>query len=131
MLENIDVLRMARTMAAHAGHRQALVARNVANAETPGYKAVDLTPFADIHAGTASQMTRTRTGHVWTDRASGSRPGWAVQADTRTAPSPDGNTVTLEHEMLRMVEVRQQHDLALSIYRSTLGVLRSSLGQGR
>ena len=47
----------------------------------------------------------------------------------RGAASPDGNTVSLKQEMVKAVEVRQQHDMALAIYRSTAAILRGSLGR--
>ena len=44
--------------------------------------------------------------------------------------APNGNTVSLETEMVRATEVRHQHEMALSVYQSALGVLRTSLGRG-
>ena len=49
MFERIDVMNMARAMTGHAAERQAVVARNIANADTPGYLARDVTPFADSY----------------------------------------------------------------------------------
>jgi len=43
--------------------------------------------------------------------------------------SPDGNTVSLANEMVRSVEVRQQHDMALTVYRNTSDIIRASLGR--
>ena len=45
MFENLQIFRMAHAMAAHAGARQTVVARNMANADTPGYTAQDIAPF--------------------------------------------------------------------------------------
>ena len=43
--------------------------------------------------------------------------------------SPNGNNVSLEGEMLSAAGVRKDHDLALTIYRSSLGLFRTSLGR--
>ena len=44
---------------------------------------------------------------------------------------PVGNTVSLETEMMKAVEVRHDHEMALSVYQTSLGILRTSLGRGR
>lgn len=43
--------------------------------------------------------------------------------------APDGNTVSLEFEMMRAVEARQQHETALGIYSMTRDLLRASIGK--
>jgi flagellar basal-body rod protein FlgB len=45
------------------------------------------------------------------------------------SPSPNGNTVSLETEMVRAVEVKQQHDMALAVYRTVSDIVRTSLGR--
>lgn len=127
MFEKLEIVRMAQAMASHAAGRQAEIARNIAHADTPGYKAQDLAPFAETYAADDGALRATRAGHLGVD----STPGTETQ--TRRAlgtASPDGNTVSLEAEMVRSAEVRQQHDLALSIYRSSARILRTSLGRG-
>ena len=126
MHETIDVMQMANALARHAGHRQSIAARNIAHADTPGYRAADLSPFS-LEANSELALRRTRRSHQ------GSAPAntFVEAIDLSANVSPNGNSVSLEREMLRSVEIRQQHDLALSVYRSTLGVLRTSLGRGR
>jgi len=128
MFEKLDVIRMAQALAAHAGARQEAIARNVANADTPGYQALDLPDFAATYQASANDAMRaTRPGHLGVQdqafapilRASGG------------AGAPNGNSVSLEGEMVKAVEVRQQHDMALAVYRSSNTILRLSLGRGR
>jgi flagellar basal-body rod protein FlgB len=45
--------------------------------------------------------------------------------------APNGNTVSLEGEMVKSVEARQAHEMALAIYRATSDVVRASLGRSR
>lgn len=125
MFEKLDVVRMAQAMAAHAGARQGAIAGNVANADTPGYKATDLPDFASTYRDSGGDMRATRPGHV----ASGDPEMALVRRKTGGAEAPNGNTVSLEGEMVKAVEVRQQHDMALAIYRSTSDILRASLGR--
>ena len=47
MFQSLDILRMAQAYATHAATRQQAIAQNVANADTPGYRARDAIPFSD------------------------------------------------------------------------------------
>ena len=130
MFERIETMRMAVEMAVHAAGRQAVVAANVANADTPGYRAADLRSFADTYrAGEDGLALRTtRPEHVVGADASGAH---RVEIDRRAEPSPNGNTVSLETELVRSASAKRQHDVSLAIYRSSIDLLRSSLGRGR
>ena len=43
------------------------------------------------------------------------------------AETPNGNTVSLEDQMLRAAEVRQQHELATGVYAKSLEILRAAV----
>ena len=43
------------------------------------------------------------------------------------AETPNGNSVSLEDQMMRAAEVRQEHDLALGVYTKTLEILRAAV----
>jgi len=109
MFGKLEVTRMAQALAAHAGARQGVIAQNIAHADTPGYRARDLTPFEDTYRA-------------------GNRPD-ALVRPVPGAASPNGNSVSLETEMVKAVDVKQQHDMALSIYRSVSEIIRASLGR--
>lgn len=128
MFRSLELFRMASAMASHAGLRQGVIAANMANADTPGYRARDIAPFAEVYRPEgAVRMQATRPGHLFGGgEAAGPNIRYADSADA----SPNGNTVALEDQMLRGVETRRQHDRALAIYRSGLTVLRTSLGRG-
>ncbi|MEP2029498.1 MAG: FlgB family protein [Paracoccaceae bacterium] len=129
MFENLEVFRMSNAMASHAGIRQAAVAQNIANADTPGYRARDVLLFQDIYepADSAIRLRATRPGHL----NAGQTAGFAtIQFRENGASSPNENNVSLELEMLEAIEVKRQHERAVSIYKSALNVLRSSLGRG-
>ncbi len=127
MFSDLSVFRLAGAMATHAGQRQAVIARNMANADTPGYRARDVTRFADLIGpeGT-NQMRTTRAGHVGV-LSDGSAP--PREEEIRSERDPNGNSVTLETEMMKAADVSRQHDRALAIYRSGMNVLRASLRQ--
>ena len=127
MFYDLNVFKTAHAMATHAGQRQAVIARNMANADTPGYQPRDIEAFQTAFENTGRQvaMTATRQGHL--NGASGPQP-W-VEIETAPSGDPNGNGVSVEEEMLRAVEVKRQHDRALAIYKSSMNILRSSLGR--
>lgn len=126
MFDSVDMMRMARVLTAHAGQRQLALARNVANADTPGYRAMDTVPF-DPDAAPGIGLRATRPGHVPAREGQGS----ARLVATRGEAAPNGNTVSLEDELVRGADVRRQHDLGLSVYQSGLRLMRAAAGRSR
>lgn len=116
MFEKLELTRMAQALAAHSGARLGLLAQNVAHADTPGYRAQDLPDFAEVYAAGRGERGEMRPD-IRPERLRG-------------AADPNGNTVRLDDQMVRMTEVRQSHEMALAIYRSTSGVVRAALGRG-
>lgn len=131
MFENLDLFKMSHAMAVHAGQRQAIAAENVANADTPDFKARDIAPFSQIYgADNASGMVlgqrATRSAHMH-----GAVDGQSAVpfTDPDGVESPNGNTVSLEQEMLKSLNAKRQHDRAIAIYRSSMNVLRATLSR--
>ncbi len=127
MFTQLDVFKTAHAMASHAGQRQALVAENIAHADTPGYRARDLPSFASAYGekGPGIGMIATRESHLF-----GTNAGFEARAvDLDRPATSNGNTVSIEDQMLQAVQVKRQHDRALAIYKSSLTILRSSLAR--
>lgn len=124
MLEPPQIMRLAQDVARHAAARQGVIAENIAHADTPGFRARTLPDFAaTLRQG--GPMTATRASHI-RDDARGFR---AVDDSSAPATSPNGNTVSLEREMMRAARNRQAHDMALAVYGSARAIWRSSLGR--
>ena len=128
MLEDLGIFRMAGALAAHAEARQNTIAQNVANSDTPGYRARDVAPFAETYRAEDAgiPLKVSRASHF---SSSTGETRFADRVDESISPAPNGNSVTVEREMVKSAETRHQHDLALTIYRSALGIMRSSLGR--
>jgi flagellar basal-body rod protein FlgB len=126
MFASLEVMKTAYAMARHAGHRQALVAENMAHTDTPGYRPRDLADFAETLSASPSTLRATRPGHLF----GAGDMSQARIVEMRENNSPNGNAVSVEDQMLQAVEVKRQHDRALAIYKSSLTVLRTSLGRG-
>lgn len=111
MFERLEVTRMAQALAAHSGARLGIVARNIAHADTPGFRAQDLPDFATAYAHQTDPRKLRPT-------------------DTRGAHDPNGNSVRLDDQMVRMADIRMNHDMALAVQRSTSAIVRAALGRG-
>lgn len=122
MYESLDLVRTSAALARHAGQRQALSAVNLANADTPGFRAQALPSFAE--AVDAPLLRATRPGHRGGGAAAGPRP-----SEAGTEAAPNGNTVSLEAEMFAAAEAAREQGRALAVWRHTLTVLRTSLGR--
>lgn len=128
MYQNVELFQTAGAMARHAGSRQAVVAQNIANADTPNFRALEMPSFRDVYGnGPVDGMKATRAGHVGTKAAAFEQ---ASVTYTKSEPAPNGNSVSLEDEMLRSVDVSREHSRALAIYKHGMTVLRSTLGRG-
>lgn len=116
MFTSLNIFRMSAATASFAGGQQARIAQNIANADTPGFKAYQVTSFADAYR----DAPKVRTGHI--------QLGQTDKRVTENA-SPNGNTVSLEEQMVHGVNVQKEHERALAIYRHGLSVLRTTLGR--
>lgn len=130
MFGKLEIFRMAQGLATHAAARQALIAQNVANADTPGYRARDLASFEEAYQTRGDGLRATRAGHGFAADAAWQPPA-ARDADRPGAAAPNGNNVSLEIEMMQAAQVKGDHDRALAIYQKSLDILRASLGRAR
>ena len=122
-----DIFALAERRMAWLDQRQATLAHNVANANTPGFHARDVAPFAAVLGqvgGGALAMTQASPLHL---AGSGLAPGSAgAHAHERTAT---GNTVTLEDELPKVADTASKQDLTASLYRKYTGLYRTALGR--
>ena len=108
-------------------HRQTLVARNIANADTPNFVPQDLkeSSFSNVLRGQNAKPAtpaRTHEAHFGPTTGSGEvRP--SDRADLYEV-APSGNAVVLEQELMKMNEVQSQHSLMVNLYKKHLQFVR-------
>jgi flagellar basal-body rod protein FlgB len=109
--------------------RQTLVSGNIANANTPGYRTVEIEPFAEVLESTRLSMAATRPGHVAPNPMS-----LAASNDLEAGASWDvfhsGGNVNLEQEMLKASEINRTYTLNVNLMRSFHRMLVASAGRG-
>ncbi len=105
--------------------RQAVVAQNVANANTPAYRAKDVTPFSEVLDTTALQMSGTSASHLV---ASAGRDFGVDEAKQKPWDvTHSGNSVSLEQEMLKAGEISRDFTLSTSVAKSFHRMFMSTL----
>jgi flagellar basal-body rod protein FlgB len=100
--------------------RQGLLAENVANAETPGYRGRDLEQydFADRQG--------TQPMHF---SASSGEGAFAAQRMANFEITPEGNGITLEDEMMKVTTNMMDYQAATTLYQKSIRILRVALGK--
>ncbi len=120
----------------HLGERQRVIAQNIANSDTPGYRAQELAEpkasFADMVDG---RITTPRPHVTLSEgmRRLGARQQNAVALvdDPHVSEvKPDGNTVTLEDQVLKMGQIQADYAALTGLYRKQMALVRSALGKG-
>ncbi|MCP3472692.1 flagellar basal body rod protein FlgB [Bradyrhizobium sp. CCGUVB1N3] len=105
--------------------RQSTIAANVANVNTPGFRARDVEPFNKVLDATPVRLATTSPSHMQLS---------AAETDTRTNAKKDswdvvhsGNSVSLEQEMLKGGEVNRDYSMNAAIVRSFHRMLLSGV----
>jgi len=110
--------------------RANVLASNLANADTPNYKARDI-DFRDALAeaqGGASGMLRTHSGHMPSGDAS--LFGAQMRYRVPTQASLDGNTVDAQQEQARFTENAVQYQATLTFLNGDIsGMMRALKGE--
>ncbi|GEP03189.1 flagellar basal body rod protein FlgB [Methylobacterium oxalidis] len=119
---------LASQHARYLGVRQATIAGNVANANTPDYRARDVMPFAQVLARTGLEMAATASAHL---------EGEGVRVPVRTTEARDGwdvletsSSVSLEQEMLKASDVSREHNLDTGVVKSFHRMLMAAVRGG-
>lgn len=102
--------------------RHGVIAGNLANSDTPGYKAMDIR-FEDYLNGDTLPMAVTEPGHI---KASG--PGFddSAQLDG-SAPWKDGNNVELDKEVAKMNENALLYEAGIKLLGTRMSMYSSAM----
>lgn len=126
-MEPIFLLDLASRKTAWLAARQATVAQNIANANTPGYKAKDVAAFSDVMAQTRLDMVATNAGHLSFGGAGEvGATGQREQAEDFDV-TESGNSVGLEQEMAKAGAVNREYALTTNLVKSFHSMLMAAL----
>ena len=106
-----------------ASKRQQAFSANIANADTPGYRAQDVRFESQMQL---FRMAKTSGRHI-TPLQSNSR---FQMFDVDTEAKPNGNTVDLDRELTEVTKNGLQFVTLMQFLQSKLQTLRSSISEG-
>jgi len=110
---------------------QSVYAANIANADTPNYRA-DTRTFSDFmtekSASDATSMVRTNVSHLQAHKSAPLSGGVFNRASV--AARMDGNTVDTQKEMTAMAENQMMHQLNMTILKGRLSGLANVIKAG-
>ena len=120
LVENLMTDRLARYLDLAAGQAK-LTAQNMANIDTPGYRAVGI----DFESQMRRAISDAKTGQV----------GGAlqVQFEDDLVARPDGNNVSMDRESLNLAEAQLKYRTGVALlrqqYQMTMDAIRADSGK--
>ena len=130
-------LMSARTR--YLARRQAVLTQNVANADTPDYRPLDLRPAGSREllalkraAGgpRGVDVARTQPAHLAGSPPSRPDDDPRARATDGFETAPSGNAVVLDEQLEKLGETQLGYELATNLYRRHVGLLKTALGSG-
>lgn len=119
-MQPIQLFDLASRQAEWLQARQEVVAGNIANANTPKYRAKDVTPFQAVLDNQNMSMAKTNPAHI-----SGNEFSSSGAVNVEEAPlsqeigvQESGNTVGLEDELSKSGEIKRQYSLNTALVSS-------------
>ena len=119
-MQPIQLFDLASRQAEWLQARQEVVAGNIANANTPKYRAKDVTPFQAVLDNQNISMARTNPAHISGNDLSSSgdinveEPSLSQEIGVQES----GNTVGLEDELAKSGEIKRQYSLNTALVSS-------------
>lgn len=130
-LSNLDLFKAIGRKMGWLTQRENVIAQNIANADTPGFRALEIAPLSFKETlGAKLQPTQTSSMHL--AAASSGKAGDAkVAAEKKPWEiSPSNNGVVMEEQMMKSASTAQDYSLMLNLYRKNVAMLRTALGRG-
>ena len=129
-ITDLPVLSALRSRMQWHQERQRVLAENVANADTPGFRPRDLAAPGLPQSGAITSrdlpMLRTSTSHL---AAAGGAGRFAIARGGDFETRPAGNAVNLEDEMLKVANNQMDFAAATTLYSRSLGLLKTAIGR--
>jgi len=132
-IQNTPLMKAIAAKIDYLDKRQAVLAQNIANADTPGYQSSDLTKvdFGSVlkkltHTNEVTLAT-TQPGHM-------PNPNGVANAKDRPDKltyevAPDGNGVIMEEQMIKANQTQMDYSLMTNLMSKQVALYRIALGR--
>ena len=131
-ITKLPLFETMRERMAFLSARQTVLAENVANANTPGYRArdVEAPDFAAIAAG-ENEGNLTVTNPMQISSAGTPAGNFRIKDMPDAESTPNGNSVVLEDQMMKVSSTQMDYATVTQLYRKALAMLRVAAGGQR
>ena len=133
-LGKLSLFKIIGARMGYLGERQKVLAENVANADTPHYRPSDLKAMdfqAVLRGDQRIKLATTQQVHLAgitpANKFNVEKAGFGKSYET----APNGNSVVLEEQMLKVSELQANYQLAANLYQKNLGMLRTAIGRSQ
>ena len=120
----IGLFDLAEARMAWVDRRQQVLAQNIANADTPGYKPRDVTPFA---SQLESVLALTRPDPA--DLAGPEDSAASLKKSLTPQVAVDGNAVSVTDQLAKVADTSSTQELVQNIYKKYMGFFMTALGK--
>ncbi len=126
---NIPLFAVMKSKLNYMSERQSVLARNIANADTPGYRAQDLAEpdFGKIMSQKL-RMAAPHSGHM-TGTGGGTGAAKVIERKTTDELNPNGNNVVIEEEMSKVAMNQAEYQKVLNLYSKTISMFKLAIGR--
>ena len=128
----LSLFQIMQSKLQYDGNRQAVLAQNIANVDTPGYKARELAApdFNKIVANNGSLgMAVTNSKHMAGTSDNSGAGGNIIKRKNTYELNPIGNNVVIEEELMHVAQNQADYQQTLGIYRKSLSLFNIALGK--
>ncbi len=131
LTKDTTLFRMASQRLNWLGERQNVLSQNIANADTPGYRARDLAPQTfrrELDSVRHIGIAQTSANHIV---GTLSRPDHRVEEEhprNLYEINPTGNGVILEEQIMQVTETNMNYQLTTNLYQKNMMMFRTAIG---
>ena len=113
----------------YLSRRESVLSENVANANTPHYKAKDLAPinFKDLMAPPAEAVRATVTNPMHLSPDVEPVRFETITEHSPTESKPDGNQIQVEDQMNKIGNIKGDYELAVNLMMKHISMLKTAL----
>ncbi|MAS05087.1 MAG: flagellar basal body rod protein FlgB [Ahrensia sp.] len=110
-MDAVNLFKLASTQAKWLSLRQTTVANNIANANSPNYRSVDVEPFEAAVSNESVRLAATNATHF------GAKDGdfFQVVEEQSSKLTTSGKPVSMEDELVKSSEIRHAFELNTAI----------------
>ena len=125
------IISLVSNKLSYLAQKQSVLAQNVANANTPDYKANTLEPFTNFMnrelKGNNDPIKITNNKHIVPASLAGVNSKSQRMDSYETVPT--GNSVDLEQQMMEVSKTTVDYQASLAIYQKFTALFRSAIGK--